>query len=175
MGFDRNIRQVEQRASEASLAILVWGPGRDDAALYVKREKIKDRLATEFPNVEIRFSEDQELDKMIQGSAHLSVPEKEIYHLAACDVCVVLDASKGAGEEIALFSLSRLSEKFFILTHEQYRDVDSFPAQLRKYHNQVFYTDEEFVSCNMVERVVTHVRIEATRRLFFAPAKSNPA
>ena len=146
------------------LNILIWGPGRSSAAQYAKREKMRQQIKEAFSNADVRFSEEL-MDMMPGGSEGLSIPEQELLHLAACDVCFVLDVSKGAGEEIAHFINSGFGHKLVILTHEKYKDVSSFPAALRKYGNQMFFNDEEYERCHLVNRVVSCVRIRAVGKL----------
>lgn len=100
------------------------------------------------------------------GGEQLTIPEQELWHLAACDVCVVLDTSKGAGEEIAHFVSSLLAHKLLILTHERYRESNSFPAALRENKNQMFYNDNQYESCTLVEYVLTRVRTVAVGKLY---------
>jgi hypothetical protein len=117
------------------------------------------------PNADIRFSEDASLAAVVPGATHLSVHEQELWHLAACDLCVVLDTSKGVGEEIAHFVTSLYAHKMLILTHERYADATSFPSSLRRYQNQVFYTQEEYELCNLVERVLARARLVALAKV----------
>jgi hypothetical protein len=52
-----------------------------------------------------------------------------------------------------------------ILTHEKYRDVTSFPSALRRYGNQLFFNDDEYEHCYLVERVVAQVKLLAIGKL----------
>lgn len=163
MPFEERFRQLQTFVETMELNVLVWGPGQGAAEHFAKREKIRQEIKKHFPRTDVRFSE--ELEGLLQGAADLSLPEQELWHLAACDVCVVLDTSKGAGEEIAHFSDSAWAHKLLILTHEQYKDVSSFPASLRKNQYQLFYTNEEYDSCSLVERVLVRVRRVALGKL----------
>jgi hypothetical protein len=87
----------------------------------------------------------------------LSTPEQEAWHLAASDLCIVLDTAKGAGEEIAHFTGSKDAYKLLVCTDEKYKNVNSFPAELRKYAVQIFYTEEEYRLCSLVERAITRL------------------
>jgi hypothetical protein len=156
MSFEERIRQIIRLSEGMHLNVLVWGPGAQSSEHYEKREKIRREIISRFTNADVRFSED--LSGAVPGDQDLSLPEQELLHLAACDVCVVLDTSKGAGEEIAHFASSAYAHKLIILTHDRYKDISSFPASLRKYGNQLFYQNEEYDSCHVVERVLTRVR-----------------
>lgn len=140
---------------DVELAILIWGPGEGNEH-HAKRQKLRETLNSEFKRAEVRFSEDEELS-VIPPTTDLPLPRQELWHLHACHVCVVLDTSKGAGEEIAHFVGSQSAHKLLILTHEKYRDATSFPASLRENQNQLFYTEEEYSSCSLSERVTKHV------------------
>lgn len=163
MSFDERLRQLQIIVETIELNVLVWGPGQGATEHFAKREKIRQEIKTNFPNADVRFSE--ELEGLVPGAADLSLPEQELWHLAACDVCIVLDTSKGAGEEIAHFSNSAWTHKLLILTHEQYKEAPSFPASLRKNQYQIFYSTEEYDSCSLVERVLARIRRVALGRL----------
>ena len=164
MSFDESIEQIISLSEAIKLNILIWGPGKSAAAQYAKREKMRQQIKEVFINADVRFSEEL-MDTLPSGSEGLTVPEQELLHLAACDVCFVLDVSKGAGEEIAHFINSGFGHKLVILTHEKYKDVSSFPAALRKYGNQLFFNDKEYERCHLVNRVVSCVRVRAIGKL----------
>lgn len=142
------------------LMILVWGPGTRKKH-YPKRKKIRDKLRAEFPNASVYFSESDELNeilhKRIPGSESWPLNKKEQSHLRACDLCVTLDVSKGAGEEIASSIGGRDGSKLFILTHVKYKNNKSFPAAIRVSGNQEFFTQKEYDKCNLVDRVIDRV------------------
>lgn len=166
MPFKEGFKRIEQLAEGYDLNILVWGPSESVPEHGEKRLKIQDEIRKCFRNAEVLFSENLNLGDSIAGGEQLTIPEQELWHLAACDVCVVLDTSKGAGEEIAHFVSSQLAHKLLILTHERYRKSTSFPAALRENKNQMFYNDDQYESCTLVEYVLTRVRTVAVGRLF---------
>lgn len=146
MAFEEGIEQLENYVKVTKLNILVWGPGEGGGEHYEKRKKIRQVMQENFPKADVRFSEEESLKKIVPGAEDLSTPDQELWHLGACDVCVVLDTSKGAGEEIAHFTNSTEAYKLLIFTHERYRGSTGFPAALRKYNNQIFYSEEEYKS-----------------------------
>lgn len=158
MAFKEQIENIKLQVDAQRISVLVWGPGEAAGQGYEKRQKIRARLQDCFHNAEVRFSEEMDLGEELPGIEDLALHEQELWHLAICDVCVVLDTSKGAGEEIAHFSTSTFAHKLRVLTNVKYKDSTSFPSSLRKYLNQVFYTDEEYDSCSLLDRVVTSVR-----------------
>jgi hypothetical protein len=111
----------------------------------------------------VRFSE--ELSQLTPGMADLSFADQELWHLAACDLCIVLDTSKGPGEEIAHFVRSPFAHKLLILTPEMEKGSSGFPASLRENHNQWFFSDEEFEDGSLFERVFVHIRQIALSRM----------
>jgi hypothetical protein len=163
MSFDERIREIISLSEGMRLNVLIWGPGEAAAEHYAKREKMRQQIKRTFINSDVCFSED--LENKIPGSKDLTLPEQELLHLAACDICLVLDVSKGAGEEIAHFTASVFAHKLVILTHERYKESTSFPAALRKYENQLFYSDEEYSHCHLVERVLSRVRQVAVGKM----------
>lgn len=170
MSFKDRFKQLSGATRGANLAVLVWGPG-DAGKGHDKRKQIRERLSDHFHEADIQFSEDlgEDLEESWPGatgdSGVLKISEQEFLHLAACDLCVVLDASKGAGEEIAHFVNSRYASRLLILTNEKYKDADSFPGELRKFGNQQFYNDDEMKSCRLIEKVMTVAKRIAVAKL----------
>jgi len=158
MSFKESIQRTKLITESLDLSVLVWGPGSAGAEHFEKRKKIRDEISNCFRNADVRFSEDLSLADHLTGADPLSLPDQELWHLAACDVCVVLDTSKGAGEEIAHFVASQFAHKLLILTHEKNMSSASFPAKLRENRNQMFYDDLQYDSCSLVEHVLTRVR-----------------
>lgn len=165
MGFDEAINRIRRQAEGCELNILIWGPGKNSGAHYEKRLKFKNEIAGCFPNADVRFSEEIDLTAALPGIDGLDYPSQELWHLAACDLCVVLDTSKGAGEEVALFSQSRYAYKLLILTHERHKLSTDFPAALRRYQNQIFYNDRQYDTCDLVEQVLTRIKIAALGKI----------
>lgn len=166
MSFKEGVNRIKQITEACDLNILVWGPGKGSPEHLVKRRKIQQEIHTCFRNADVRFSEDLDLNDALTGLEQLTIPQQELWHLAACDVCIVLDTSKGAGEEIAHFVGSHLAHKLLVLTHEKYRDLTNFPGVLRKHQNQMFYNDLQYDTCSLVEDVLTRVRTVALGKLF---------
>ncbi len=164
-GLKSRIQQLAQVAEAMDLVVLVWGPGTGGYEHYEKRQKIRSELERVFANSDVRYSEDPDLDAAIPGASDLRTHEKELWHLAACDVCVVLDRSSGAAAEVAHFCDSAHARKLVVLTHQQYEGSTSFTAELRRTLNQLFYSDDEYVSCSLVERVIARVRQVALAKL----------
>ena len=165
MGFNEAINRLKRQTEACELNILVWGPGRNAGEHFEKRKKIKGEVCRCFPNADVRFSEDLDLAETLPGIDERDLAAQELWHLAACDVCIVLDTSKGAGEEIAFYSRSPDAHKLLILTHERYESVTSFPASLRKNQNQLFYNDEQYDTCNLVEHILSRIRTVALGKL----------
>jgi hypothetical protein len=162
MGFDEEFQQLDSYLQSTRLNVLVWGSGKSNAEHFEKREKIRQSLKAEFIKSSIHFSEDGELldqlKKIVPSIEKLSVPDQELWHLAACDICVALDTSEGVGQEIAHFVNSRWCYKLLILTNNKYSGSTSFPANLRKNKNQIFYDESEYKSCNLIQHVIARVK-----------------
>jgi hypothetical protein len=166
MSLTDGVEQIKHLTEACNLNILVWGPGAGALEHYEKRQKMQQEICKCFRNADVRFSESINLNEVLPGAEQLSVPQQELWHLAACDVCIVLDTSKGAGEEIAHFVGSYLAHKLLILTHEKYQTLTSFPSALREHQNQLFYTNFQYDSCSLVEYVLTRLRTVALGKLF---------
>jgi hypothetical protein len=158
MSFADSINRLEALLSGASIAVLVWGSGTGSPKDYEKREKIRKVLSEYFRNADVKFSEDPSLRALVPGSGEITIPQEELWQLAACDVCVALDTSAGVSQEIARYTATRFAYKLLILTHEKYKGSTRFPALLRENQNQVFYSDIEYDSCNLCGRVLQHVK-----------------
>lgn len=156
MPFDERLRQLGLLAEAVGLNILIWGSGRSFPEHFAKREQLRQAIRTRFSNTDVRFSE--ELTEEVPGAANLTFAEQELWHLAACDICIVLDTSKGPGEEIAHFVRSAFAHKLLILTPEKDKDSSGFPASLRENQNQWFFSDEEFDNGVLFERVFVRFR-----------------
>ena len=165
MSFKEKIQQLAYLTEAYNLDILVWGPSETVPEHGEKRLKLQGELRKCFRNADVRFSENLNLAEMVSGGDQLTIPEQELWHLAACDVCVVLDTSTGAGAEIAHFVKSRDANKLLILTHERNKDSTGFPAALRTHQNQLFYTDVEYTSCSLIEAVLTRARTVALGKM----------
>lgn len=165
MGFDEAINRLKRQTESCELNILVWGPGQAAAEHFEKRQKIEQEINKCFHNADVRFSESLDLTSILPGIDQVDFPAQELWHLAACDVCVVLDTSKGAGEEIAYYVGSQHAHKLLILSHEKHKSSTGFPAALRKHQNQVFYNDQQYDSCNLVEHVLTRIKLVALGKL----------
>lgn len=164
MAFRDGIKQIEAYCFATELNVLVWGPGESSPEDYNKRLKILQSIQKQFTKADVRLSEDEHLRQLVPDPG-APLHQQELWHLGACDVCVVLDTSKGPGEEIAHFIGSRFKRKLLILTHEKHKEARSFPASLRQTENQVFFTDEEYSSCSLVEQVINRVKTVALGRI----------
>lgn len=149
--FEENKRKLDERLRDQKLAVLVWGPGSAGGEHHEKRQKIRKALEARFPKSEVRFSE--ELTNLVPGAHDVGIGQQEEYQLALCDKCVVLDTSAGPAAEIAYFARSPLKYKLIVFTHERYKDSPSFPAKLRVGLDHIFYSEAEYASCALVDRV----------------------
>lgn len=165
MGFEEAISRLKKQTEACDLNILVWGPGIDAGEHFEKRRKIKQEISDIFRNADIRFSEDLEIDGVLPGIEQMGFPAQELWHLSACDLCVVVDTSRGAAEEIAHYLGTHYAYKLLILTHKKYEFSTGFPSSLRKHQNQVFYDDQEYVTCSLVEKVLTRINTIALGKL----------
>jgi hypothetical protein len=161
--FEENQEKLEERLRDQKLAVLVWGPGSAGGEHYEKRQKIQKVLEAHFPKGEIRFSE--ELTDLVPGARDVGIEKQEEYQLALCDACVVLDTSAGPAAEIAYFARSPLKYKLIVFSHERYKDSPSFAAMLRQGLDHIFYSETEYASCNLVDRVRDRMRHVALGKL----------
>jgi hypothetical protein len=165
MSFLDGFRRTQLLTDACDLNILVWGPGSGVGEHFEKRRKIQDEVRKCFRNADVRFSEELEFGDALAGGEQLTISQQELWHLAACDVCIVLDTSKGAGEEIAHFVGSHMAYKLLILTHEKNRNLNTFPRAIREQQNQILYTDSQYESCSLVEVVLARIKTVALGKL----------
>lgn len=161
--FEENQEKLEERLRDQKLAVLVWGPGSAGGEHHEKRQKIQKVLEAHFPKGEIRLSE--ELTNLVPGARDIGIGQQEEYQLAVCDACVVLDTSAGPAAEIAYFARSPLKHKLIVFTHERHKGSPSFPAQLRQGLEHHFYSEAEYASCALVDRVRDRMRHTALGKL----------
>ncbi len=90
MSFDERIDEILSLSAAMKLNVLIWGPGKSATQQYIKREKMRQQIKNAFINADVRFSED--LVEAASGrTKDLTIPEQELFHFAACDICFVLD------------------------------------------------------------------------------------
>jgi hypothetical protein len=170
MSFNVAIAQfMAERVNPVALNILVWGNAEAENESYRKRSQIRETLSKEFPNADVRFSEelDQQSRDALGDDGSLAAQYLETLQLGACDLCVVLDTSAGAAAEIARFSGTVFRGKLFVLSHEQYRDAESFPAEIRKDVEVDYYTTAEFEACSVVAKAVSRAKVVALQRVAY--------
>jgi hypothetical protein len=139
------------------------GSGSASGEHYEKRQKIRKALEQHFSKSEVHFSED--LKQLVPGARDIEIGPQQEYQLALSDACVVLDTSAGPAAEIAYFARSPLKHKLIVFTHDRHEGSESFPAQLREGLEHHFYSDAEYASCSLVERVCDRMRHVALGKL----------
>lgn len=159
--YRRRIQQVRRglRAS-SELVIFVWGPGEANEGSE-KRTQLRDELRNLYEMSGVYFSEDADVVDATPGAEDLSFHERERWHLAAADLCIVLDTSAGPREEIAHFASHPRANRLVIFTPENLKDARGFPANLRERLRQLYFTPQEWKSCNVVARAINIVDNEA--------------
>jgi hypothetical protein len=162
--FAKNQQKLEKRLREQELAVLVWGSGSASGEHYEKRQKIRKALEEHFSKSEVRFSED--LTHLVPSAGDVGIGQQEDDQLALSDACVVLDTSAGPEAEIAYFARSPLKYKLIVFTHERHKGSEGFPAKLREGLEHHFYSDTEYASCSLVERVRDRLLYVALGKLF---------
>jgi hypothetical protein len=165
MWFGERLKALEAMLSGSGLAILVWGSGTGSPKDHEKRQKIQTTLKEFFRQADVKFSEDPDLRALVPGRGRISIPQEELWELAACDVCVALDTGIGVGQELARYLDTVWAHKVLILTHEKYKGSTSFPAAIRENHNQIFYSEAEYDSCSLCAHVLDHVKQVALAKL----------
>jgi len=157
-----NKKIIIQQTSE--LLILVWGPGpnSNEPDHILKRQMIREKLEAEFPKSTINFSEDVSIDQQLQRAHHdydnFSQTLKQTLQLDLCDACIILDSSAGPREECGLaLKNSANYQKVFVLTHQKHQFTKSICSEIRANFKSYFYSDQEFIDCNLTDRAVDHV------------------
>jgi hypothetical protein len=162
MTFHDRYNELDRLLYNATLNILVWGSAPDSGTHGRKRQDVRAKLTATFPYADVRFSEDLQ---NLPGYSGLTQTERELYHLGLSDICIVLDTSAGPGEEIAHYTGSPYAKKLFVLTHERYQGVETFPAAIRKAALQEFYSQTEYDTCNVIARIIDRVKHVAFGRI----------
>ena len=84
--------------SDLQLSILVWGPGKSHKYFY-KRQQIRDEL--EKMGHYAAFSEDKEVNDLVEDVAKFSLRRAELLQAMSADFIVVLMENEGAISEVS--------------------------------------------------------------------------
>lgn len=155
MSFQGKVEAIEEHLRAQRLSILIWGPAPHDPS-YVLRQQIRHRLAAEFYNSDIAFSEELESKNLSQTV--LSEHEMALFHVAACDLVIVLAGSLGILGEIDSMLSSPFAHKLLLIRHEQSKDSSPFFDRLRHAGKLLSYSDYDLETCSIVEKIAVRVQ-----------------
>jgi len=164
VSWDEDYKKLCLQIDAWPLLVLSWGPGTVSPD-FPKRQAIVDRVKRDLPNVDIRMSEDKDL-KILTGGRFLDEQDEEGAQALIADAIIALDASRGAGEEIAKYSnSSKIATKMFVLTPEKYVGSGSFPDLVRKGLKCYPYSDDEFNNDKLGDICVEFLRAVILRKI----------
>ena len=161
--FAKKQQKLEKRLREQELAVLVWGSGSASGKHYEKRQKIRKALEEHFSNSEVRFSED--LTHLVPGAGDVGIVQQEEYQAGALGCLRGPRYVRGPSGGDRVLARSPLKHKLIVFTHERHKGSEGFPAQLREGLEHHFYSDTEYASCSLVERVCDRMRHVALGKL----------
>jgi len=159
------IAALKRKARQQQLVILVWGPGdpgsggSDLARKYwVKRNQIRDNLATLYPNAEVLFSEDSALRDETRGLG--TTLDQELLDASIADCILILDVSRGAHVEVDRFAaIPDIAAKMTILIPETYVGGTGLVSQIHRRATVVGFADAELDSCAVATIKVCSLQI----------------
>jgi hypothetical protein len=161
--FKPKYEALHQAVKQTPLAILVWGPGpgkdRKAAALYHKREQIRDELRRR--GHAAFFSEE------LPDAARAALSQKGIEFLQAqaADFIVVMQASYGSVAEVHDFAEHRvINFKMLIFIDEKATDGYSYRgalAELKALYNNVetYKYPKDITQCHLLTKVIEKVNV----------------
>ena len=163
-------RELLTASKSEPINVLIWGPGipadgaiPEETARYKKRIQIREQIEKHFPNAEVHFSEDDELNSPMP---HLSVLGREAVHAKVSDVVIVLDISRGADLELDHFipTYPWFPGKVRILLPDKYVNQSGLVNQIFQYlrEDQVIgFSQSDFDSCKVASELAVQIALEA--------------
>jgi hypothetical protein len=157
------IEAIRARAKLEPLVVLVWGPGdpgvkaRGETRKYwEKRKQIRDKLAKEFPQAEVFFSESDALRDHTRDLDSLLT--EELVHAAAADCILVLDVTRGAHVEVDRFSdYASVAKKLRVLLPAKHVGGSGFVNQIHGGLKVTGFTDDEFKKCTLASEITVKI------------------
>lgn len=147
--------------------MLVWGPGDpgdggspEAKEGYKRRCQIRDALRENFPNAEVKFSEDLETGDIKDLLLREAVQAK------VSDAVIILPISHGAYFELYYYSTkySWFHDKAYVLAPQEYLNTTGIAGELLKLIPRKFgYTTEQFESCD-----TTRISVEIAKEVAIA-------
>lgn len=151
--------RIRESARRLPLGILVWGPGQPESTessgereSYEKRVQIKSVLKREFPNAEVYFSEDPEMDELSRDITDQLL--KQALQARTVDAIIHLDMGRGAYLELDHFipTYSWIRDKMFVLQLDKYASSQGLVRNvfdLLKTNHISHFTEAEFRECKV--------------------------
>lgn len=159
MSWDDYISRIREIRREIPLKILIWGPGKGQPG-YDKRVEIKNRIKHDFPSTEVKFSED------FRDIEYDELWAQEVEQALSADLVLILALSLGPVIEACISKLvSSIASKIFVLIPEEYKDKESFAAQMIRTLRVCYFTPQDLKSCNLIEKACKRVRTVQMRKL----------
>lgn len=176
-GFDKEADALHARAKQVQLKILIWGPGDPGPKArgkrrkgYNKRCKIREVLRKEFPNSEVYFSEDPEMQRL--GDGVIGQLSAEALQAFIADLVLTLDISRGADLEVDHFVLkySWFRNKVYVFLPQEHVSSPGLAREVFKWlpvgEQLIGYTKDEFEHCTLAtETAVKIVQTAAVLKL----------
>lgn len=126
--------------------ILVWGSGGSDVLANKKRKNMVNVLATEFGEKNVLMSEDPALENLKNRYGDIVA---ESIQLDAADFVIILDTSLGPHLEAQQYHY-KLTNKSIVLCNDKYKNVKSYPSNLRYKYDLVWFKEDEYKNCNLI-------------------------
>jgi hypothetical protein len=139
-------KQIEER-NKLNFFILVWGSGKSNQPAFKKRKKMAEKLSKEFKRENIIMSEDKGLQPYTRRLGDIV---SESIQVDAADFIIILDTSIGPHLEAQEY-FHKISHKSIVICNDRYAKEVSFASNLRYKYNLVWFKDEEFQKCKLVD------------------------
>ncbi len=154
--FAKKQEELEKRLREQELAVLVWGPGVGGGKHHEKRRKIRQALEEHFSKSEVRFSED--LKQLVPGAPRHRDRSAAGISAGALGCLRGPRYVRGPSRGDRVLRSQPVEAQAHRLHARPPQGERELPAQLREGLEHHFYSDAEYASCSLVERVCDRMR-----------------
>ena len=157
--------------ADVRVTVMVLGPGEGGHG-YEKRVQIQEALNA-MDGVTALFPEDEafiDLATKRLGADPSDVVALELAQAMLCNIILALDMAAGVNQEVAQFAIyDELRGKIRDLVEDKHsKTPNSYPAHVRRQVTQIFFTEDEFQSCDLATKrcpaLITNEKIRRALR-----------
>lgn len=165
------LQRARAALADVRVTVMVLGPGEGGHG-YEKRVQIQEALNA-MDGVTALFPEDEafiDLATKRLGADPSDVVALELAQAMLCNIILALDMAAGVNQEVAQFAIyDELRGKIRDLVEDKHsKTPNSYPAHVRRQVTQIFFTEDEFQSCDLATKrcpaLITNEKIRRALR-----------